>query len=146
MRLPFTTPLTPEEQAKKDRQKAQQRADRNAYYARQAELERERLAKMPHFRVREVREVLVQAENMSDAIALGSAAFKEGQSADHTIKWGKPFGVKGDTKGPIETVDIRAVEQFVSAEGIGPHSRACGITPHDHGIWCSIDCPTCGDK
>lgn len=25
-----------------------------------------------------------------------------------------------------------------------PHSRACGILPHDHGTRCSHDCPTCG--
>lgn len=24
-----------------------------------------------------------------------------------------------------------------------PHSRACGITAHDHGPQCSADCPTC---
>lgn len=24
-----------------------------------------------------------------------------------------------------------------------PHSRACGITIHDHGLQCSPDCPTC---
>jgi hypothetical protein len=24
-----------------------------------------------------------------------------------------------------------------------PHSRACGITRHDHGTDCSPDCPTC---
>lgn len=27
-----------------------------------------------------------------------------------------------------------------------PHSRACGITPHEHGLRCSSDCPTCGAK
>lgn len=25
----------------------------------------------------------------------------------------------------------------------GPHSRACGIHPHDHGSGCAMDCPTC---
>lgn len=24
-----------------------------------------------------------------------------------------------------------------------PHSRACGITPHEHGLSCNPDCPTC---
>lgn len=24
-----------------------------------------------------------------------------------------------------------------------PHSRACGITPHEHGTWCHSNCPTC---
>lgn len=24
-----------------------------------------------------------------------------------------------------------------------PHSRACGVTPHDHGAQCARDCPTC---
>lgn len=27
-----------------------------------------------------------------------------------------------------------------------PHSRACGIRPHDHGPACSSDCPTCGGR
>ncbi len=138
----FFTPLTPQEQARKDRQRAQQRADRNARYARQEELRKQRIENMPHFRVRQVREVLVQAADMNDAIALASAAFKEGQSADHSIKWGKPFGTEGDTKGPIRVMDVRAVEDW-SVNGNGPHSRACGIQAHEHGIFCSIDCPTC---
>lgn len=25
----------------------------------------------------------------------------------------------------------------------GPHSRACGIRPHEHGLACKMDCPTC---
>lgn len=25
-----------------------------------------------------------------------------------------------------------------------PHSRACGITVHDHGVQCAPNCPTCG--
>lgn len=25
----------------------------------------------------------------------------------------------------------------------GPHSRACGIRPHEHGSSCAPDCPTC---
>lgn len=25
----------------------------------------------------------------------------------------------------------------------GPHSRACGIAPHDHGPYCHSSCPTC---
>ena len=25
-----------------------------------------------------------------------------------------------------------------------PHSRACGITPHEHGTACASDCPVCG--
>lgn len=28
----------------------------------------------------------------------------------------------------------------------GPHSRACGISKHDHGSECASDCPTCGGK
>ena len=27
-----------------------------------------------------------------------------------------------------------------------PHSRACGVRPHDHGLWCNTTCPTCGGK
>lgn len=25
----------------------------------------------------------------------------------------------------------------------GPHSRACGIRPHTHGVMCHDNCPTC---
>ena len=25
----------------------------------------------------------------------------------------------------------------------GPHSRSCGIRPHEHGLACKMDCPTC---
>lgn len=35
---------------------------------------------------------------------------------------------------PIYPVDAR------------PHSRACGITKHDHGTDCHTNCPTCGGK
>jgi hypothetical protein len=27
-----------------------------------------------------------------------------------------------------------------------PHSRACGWLPHDHGLFCSTNCPTCSGK
>lgn len=27
-----------------------------------------------------------------------------------------------------------------------PHSRACGIRDHDHGVMCHSNCPTCGGK
>jgi len=29
---------------------------------------------------------------------------------------------------------------------VGPHSRACGITPHAHGSACHSNCPTCGGR
>ena len=28
----------------------------------------------------------------------------------------------------------------------GPHSRACGPTPHPHGSSCHTNCPTCGGR
>lgn len=27
-----------------------------------------------------------------------------------------------------------------------PHSRACGVTPHEHGTGCHANCPTCGGR
>lgn len=27
---------------------------------------------------------------------------------------------------------------------MGPHSRACGVLPHPHGVGCHQNCPTCG--
>lgn len=104
------TQLTAEERIAKERRKAEERRQREANRAAWAEKERERIAAFPHFVVRETREVTVQAENMNDAIALASAAFKEGQDDDHTIKWHKPYGVDGDTVDAIRVVNIKAVE------------------------------------
>src|SRR5688500_14385297 len=28
-------------------------------------------------------------------------------------------------------------------EAVGPHSRACGVIPHQHGPMCHPNCPTC---
>lgn len=116
------TPPSPEEQARRDRQKARDAREKAERRARQAErrakeeeLRKERLEAMPHFRVRQIREVLVQAQDMNDAIALASAAFKEGQDSDYGIKWGKPFGVDGDTKGPIRVINVQAIEDWEDA-------------------------------
>lgn len=103
-------PLTPEQKAARDRIKAERRRQEAEWRAQRAEQERQRVAAFPHFIVRETREVTVQAENMNDAIALASAAFKEGQDDDHTIKWHKPYGVDGDTVDAIRVVNIKAVE------------------------------------
>ena len=44
-------------------------------------------------------------------------------------------------------VPISLTASAPDAEAIGapdgPHSRACGISPHQHGASCSGDCPTC---
>lgn len=36
--------------------------------------------------------------------------------------------------------------QGLSTPDRRPHSRACGIQPHEHGPACSTNCPTCGGK
>lgn len=113
------TPPTAEELARREREKArkarqqaeQRRLQRERDLQRQVDRQ-ERLASMPLFRVREIREVTVKCENMSDAIALATAAFKEGQSSDHSIKWGKPFGIEGDTIDAIRVVDIRSKQVY----------------------------------
>jgi len=50
----------------------------------------------------------------------------------------------------IMTAGIHAREQrspLTRLEGDRrPHSRACGIQPHDHGERCSKDCPTCSEQ
>lgn len=111
------TPLTPEMQAVKDREKARKqrikaeqaraRAERQAAWAEQ---ERQRVAAFPHFVVRETREVTVRAENMNDAISIANKAFKDGQSDDNTVKWGTPFGITGDTVDQIRTTNVKAIE------------------------------------
>lgn len=105
------TPLTPEQEAARAREKAQRARESEERRVRRAELERERFEKMSHFVVRQTREVTVKAENMTDAIALASAAFKEGQDSDFGIKWRKPFGTEGDTVDEIRITNIKAVEE-----------------------------------
>ena len=34
--------------------------------------------------------------------------------------------------------------QAVIVRDMRPHSRACGIIPHEHGTGCHSNCPTCG--
>lgn len=75
-----------------------------------AQRRQERFDAMPVFVVREIREVRVKAEDVTDAINIASSAFKEGQSSDYSVRFGKPFGVEGDTIDKIRTVNIKAVE------------------------------------
>lgn len=111
----FGSKLTPEEKAARDARRARERAAAQAANARRAaeaaQRRKERFDAMPHFVVRETREVTVKAENMQDAIALAGAAFKEGQDSDYTIKWHKPFGIEGDTVDKIRITNVRAVEE-----------------------------------
>lgn len=115
------TQLTPAQKADRDARKAREKAVRDAEKAElraaaeraaaaRAAAYRERVAAFPEFVVRETREVTVKADNMQDAIALASAAFKEGQDSDYTIKWGKPYDVDGDTIDKIRVTNVKAVE------------------------------------
>jgi hypothetical protein len=121
----FGPKLTPTEKAERrdarerQREKNREEAARRAEIRRQeearmavvrAEQRRERFETMPYFTVRETREVTVKANDMQDAIALAAAAFKEGQNTDGSIKWGRPFGVEGNTVDNIRIVNVRAVE------------------------------------
>ena len=101
---------TPAEKARREREKAERRRAREQYRAERAEREREEFEAMPEFVVRESREVTVKANSMNDAVALASAAFKEGQRDDFSIKWGRPWGVDGDTIDGIRTVNIKVVD------------------------------------
>lgn len=111
----FGSNLTETEKAAKKAAKAEARAERERLdkirRIAAAEARAERFEKMPVFVVRETREVRVKADDMQDAIALASAAFKEGQDSDHGIKWSKPFGVEGDTIDRIRVVNVKAVEE-----------------------------------
>ncbi len=104
--------LTEQQKAAKQARKALERAERDRINAERRALEeqarQERFENFPEFIVREVREVRVKAGNGGDAIALATAAFKEGQDHNHSIKWGRPWGVEGDTIGPIEVVNVKA--------------------------------------
>lgn len=111
----FGSTLTDEEKAakkaRKERERAERRRQDEARRVAAAEARERRFNEMPVFVVRETREVRVKASDMQDAIALASAAFKEGQDSDHGIKWGKPFGVEGDTIDRIKVVNVKAVEE-----------------------------------
>lgn len=101
---------TPEQKEAKRRRKEAERARRAEELAiREAERQQE-IANFPEFIVRETREVAVKAENLTDAIALASAAFKYGQDGDNEILRGRPWGIDGDTADKIRTTNIKAVE------------------------------------
>lgn len=61
--------------------------------------------------------------------------------------------VATDALGSRELYGVRAFflvptgdERIHAGDAGGPHSRACGITRHDHGPDCHPNCPTCGGK
>jgi hypothetical protein len=77
---------------------------------------------------------------------------KHGMTKDQLIK--EMAGIPGNavinpgvTKGdrPWESDQYRLGFQWsgLKDSNDGPHSRACGISPHFHGPSCATDCPTC---
>ena len=52
-------------------------------------------------------------------------------------------GVQGEFY-PCKPDIFAATYEAVVARDERPHSRACGIIPHDHGTGCHSNCPTCG--
>lgn len=96
--------------AEKERIRQEQDAAAHERNVARRQAQKERFDRMPVFIVRETREVRVKADDMQDAIALASAAFKEGQDDDHTIKWNKPFGVEGDTIDKVRVINVKALE------------------------------------
>jgi hypothetical protein len=47
---------------------------------------------------------------------------------------------------PPEQVRWFAEPAFTNPPPRPPHSRACGIAPHEHGTGCHSNCPTCGGR
>lgn len=75
-----------------------------------------------------------------DEVFKGEVHFHEGR--------GEFAFVAGDTV--LTESDLRDLYDFLVAKRLGklnpdkrPHSRACGIAPHEHGNACSRNCPTC---
>lgn len=106
------TKLTEEQKAARKARKEIERRERNRLAeqrrAREAADRQARFEAMPEYIVTESREVRVKASTHADAIALAAAAFKEGQDADFSIRWGRPWGIEGDTIGPITSGNIKA--------------------------------------
>jgi hypothetical protein len=58
-------------------------------------------------------------------------------------------GVHGENwaiKPSIFAASYELVKETVVPYDSRPHSRACGISKHDHGPACSTNCPTCSGK
>jgi len=49
----------------------------------------------------------------------------------------------GDAEVEIPVAFQIDLDKEISLTTEGPHSRACGIRPHTHGLACAKDCPTC---
>lgn len=66
---------------------------------------------MRRYRVRQVREVTVTANNPINAAQIAEAAFDHGQDSSNNVARGKgPEGVWGNTNDRVRTVDIRCEE------------------------------------
>lgn len=102
--------LTEEEQAEKDARKQARREEQARAHAAAEAARRERFAAMDEYVIRETREVTVKAKDLPNAISLASVAFLEGQDHANRIKWGRPFGVEGDTVDKIRVISVKGVE------------------------------------
>lgn len=101
-----------------------------------------------------------EAEREQDSVLTGPAAFFYVHGVKHAIavKYGGGKVVPLRLTSPIYDALRHERDTEATAQGLadadaeaedwasGPHSRACGIRPHDHGNWCSTNCPTCGGR
>lgn len=62
-----------------------------------------------YYKVVETRVVEVTANNADSAVAIGAAAFNNGQNSDNGVKNG-PSGVWGNTRTRVRTVHVSAEE------------------------------------
>ena len=81
---------------------------------------------------------MTRAERVAVEKVLHDSGARILNGAGHRYDWGflKPWEHDGDVPGSAVAprLDMR------------PHSRACGIHQHDHGVMCHRNCPTCGGK
>lgn len=57
----------------------------------------------------------------------------------------QPIGMAPETTDAL--IDsLTNANRALRARDNRPHSRACGIGPHEHGPACHSNCPTCGGK
>jgi hypothetical protein len=71
-------------------------------------------------------------------------ATAQGQMEDIVVEWAAAIlEVRGQRMVPYTNVIPPEFTYGVPVKDNRPHSRACGIRKHDHGIECAPDCPTC---
>jgi len=74
--------------------------------------------------------------------AMGVEGSNDGANLVADLLFDAATAIAERTGHKLGMVAVDAPEPYESE----PHSRACGMGWHDHGVQCSTNCPTCGGK